>query len=95
MYELTIRKSAQKAIARQSRSVREQMIGEIDRLAGDPDDPVLDVQPLVGGTEWRLRFKGSAAQFRAIFTRDDRQRSLDIRVIRPRGEVYGPRRLRR
>jgi mRNA-degrading endonuclease RelE of RelBE toxin-antitoxin system len=95
MYRLTIRKGAQKTIARQSRPVREQMISEIDRLGADPDDPLLGVERLVGGAEWRLRFKGPAHGFRAIFVRDDVERTLDLRVVAPRGEVYRPRRLRR
>ena len=95
MYRLTIRKGAQKTIARQSRPVREQMIKEIDQLEADPDDPALDVERVVGGSEWRLRFKGPAHRFRAIVVRDDVTTTLDIRAIAPRGEVYRPRRLRR
>jgi mRNA-degrading endonuclease RelE of RelBE toxin-antitoxin system len=89
---ITIRKGARKTIARQSRPVREQTISEIDRLEADPDDPMLEVERLVGGPEWRLRFKGPAHRFRAIFVRDDPERTLDVRVIAPRGEVYRPRR---
>lgn len=95
MYRLTIRKGAQKTIARQSRPVREQMTSEIDRLETDPDDPMLGVERLVGGPEGRLRFKGPAHRFRAIFVRDDVERTLDVRTIGPRGEVYQPRRRRR
>jgi mRNA-degrading endonuclease RelE of RelBE toxin-antitoxin system len=95
MYRLTIRKGAQKSIARQSRPVREQMIKEIDQLQVDPDDSALDVERVVGGPEWRLRFKGPAYRFRAIFVRDDVGRTLDVRAIAPRGEIYRPRRLRR
>lgn len=95
MYRLTIRKGAQKTIARQSRPVREQMIREIDQLEADPDDPTLDVERVIGGPEWRLRFKGPAHRFRAIFLRDEGGKTLDVRAIAPRGEVYRPRRLRR
>jgi mRNA-degrading endonuclease RelE of RelBE toxin-antitoxin system len=63
MYRVTIRKGAQKTIARQSRPVREQMIKEIDQLEADPDDPALHVERLVGGSEWRLRFKGRLIGF--------------------------------
>ena len=95
MYRLTIRKGAQKTLARQSRPVREQMIREIDQLEANPDDPALTIERVVGGPEWRLRFKGPAHRFRAIFLRDDIERTLDLRAIAPRGEVYRPRRLRR
>jgi hypothetical protein len=95
MYRLTIRKGAQKTIARQSGPVREQMVREIDRLETDPGDPALDVERVLDGAEWRLRFKGPAHRFRAIFVRDDLERTLDVRAIAPRGEVYRPRRLRR
>lgn len=88
-------KERAEAIARQTRRVREGMISEIDRLEVDPDDPLLDVERLVGGSEWRLRFRGLAHRFRAIFVRNDDERSLDIRTISTRGEAYRPRRLRR
>jgi len=95
VYQLVIRKGAQKTIARQSRPVGEQMIKEIDLLRIDPDDPALDIERVTGGPELRLKFKGAARQFRAIFLRDDGSRTIDVRVIAPRGQVYDQRRLRR
>ena len=45
--------------------------------------------------ERRLKFKAAAWQFRAIFLRDADSRTIDVRVIVPRGQVYDRRRLRR
>ena len=95
MFRLSIRKGAQKAIARQTKRVREQMVAELDLLQADPDDARLDVDRITGGPELRLKFKGPAHQFRAIFLRDDASRIIDVRAIGSRGQVYDPRRLRR
>jgi hypothetical protein len=71
------------------------MSKETDQLEADPDHPALDVERMVGGPEWRLRFRGPAHRFRAILVRDDGASTLDVRAIAPRGEVHRPRRLRR
>ena len=75
--------------------VRNQMEGELDALQSNPDDRTLDVEPISGSDLLRLKFRGSAREFRAIFSRDDQEKTLVIKAIEPRGQAYSPRRLQR
>ena len=95
MFRLSIRRPAQRTIGRQAKPVREHMIMELDRLEQDPDDPTLNIEPVSGGDRLRLRFKGPARHFRAIFLRDDAAKTIEVLVVAPRGQVYDQRRLRR
>lgn len=95
MYELSIKKAAAKAIARQSPAVRAQMVADLDALAANPDDPALDTEP-VGGTDYRrLKFRNPARDFRAIYSQDDGIRVIGVKAVEPRGQAYDVRRLQR
>lgn len=95
MYDLSIKKQAAKAIARQQPAVRAQMVNDLEALASNPDDPDLDVEAIVGTPYLRLKFRNPTRLFRAIFIRDDEVRIIDVRAVEPRGQVYDVRRLQR
>lgn len=95
MYDLSIKKQAAKAIARQQPAVRAQMVADLEALASDPDDPDLDVEAIIGTPYLRLKFRSPAHMFRAIFIRDEGVKVIDIRAVEPRGQAYDARRLQR
>lgn len=95
MYELAVKKRALKAMLSQPAPIRNRMIEQIDRLAGNPDDAGLDIERIAGSPLLRLKFSSPAGQFRAIFERDDDARQIIVKVVEPRGQAYDVRRLRR
>ncbi|HYF86227.1 hypothetical protein [Azospirillum sp.] len=95
MYDLTIKKQAAKAIARQQPAVRAQIAVDLEALAANPDDPELDVEAIVGTPYLRLKFRNPARAFRTIFIRDEEVRIIDVRAVEPRGQAYDVRRLQR
>lgn len=95
MYELSIKKAAAKAIARQTAAIRTQMVADLDALAANPDDPALDTEPVAGTEYRRLKFRNPARDFRAIYTRDDEIRIIGVKAVEPRGQAYDVRRLQR
>lgn len=95
MYDLTIKKRALKPMLGQTAEVREQMKRELDRLENDPDDSDLDIEPIAGSDLLRLKFRSPARKFRAIFMRDDMDKTITVKAIESRGQAYSQRRLRR
>lgn len=94
MYTLTIKQNAIKYLSRLPKNVRDAIQSEIDRLAIDPDDLSLDIQPIKGTRYLRLRFRKAASDYRAIYTKEDDIQVICILKISPRGQAYNPRRLR-
>ena len=95
MYVMFFKKRASKAMLGQVAKVRNQMEGELEALQSNPNDPALDIEPISGSDLLRLKFRGSARGFRAVFSRDDREETLVIKAVEPRGQAYSPRRLQR
>ncbi|RJF84683.1 hypothetical protein D3877_09285 [Azospirillum cavernae] len=95
MHDLFIKRAAMKSIARQIPAIRNQMMTDLDALAANPDDAALDVEAIVGTGYLRLKFRNPARAFRAIFTRDDGVRVIDVMAVEPRGQAYDVRRLQR
>jgi mRNA-degrading endonuclease RelE of RelBE toxin-antitoxin system len=95
MYELSIKKSAAKAIARQPPTIRIQMMADLEALAANPDDATLDVERIGGSDYLRLKFRNPARAFRAVFTRDDDAGIIGVKAVEPRGQAYDVRRLQR
>jgi len=95
MYELSIKKTAAKAIARQPPAIRTQMTADLEALAANPDDAALDIEHIGGSDYLRLKFRNPARGFRAVFTRDDETRTISVKAVEPRGQAYDVRRLQR
>lgn len=79
-----IHRAAQTVLRRLDRPTRQRIAEQIHALGHDPDDPALDVKPLVGRQGYRLRVGG----WPVLFMREDAIRVIRIERIKPRGDVY-------
>lgn len=79
-----IHRTARNALKRLDRPTRQRIAGQIQALGDNPDNPALDVKPLAGRLEYRLRIGG----WRVLFTREDEIRVIAIEQIKPRGDAY-------
>jgi mRNA interferase RelE/StbE len=83
-YVLLIKRQAKKMLQSLSRPDRTRMTEKILALGKNPDDPSLDIKPLLGEPYYRLR----VGNWRIIFDRDDRVKVIAIEKIKPRGGAY-------
>ena len=84
MYEIRIRKQAQKKLQSLPKKARVRVVEKISRLGVNPDDDTLDVKKLTGEPHYRLR----VGDWRIIFDRDDEVKIIAIEKIKSRGDVY-------
>ena len=84
MYEVTMRKQAQKKLASLPEKQRVPISEAIKFLGLNPDDKRLDIKKLVGRTDYRMR----VGCWRVIFERDNYLRIISIEKIGARGDVY-------
>jgi mRNA interferase RelE/StbE len=83
-YRLEYSSSAKKYLKALSSDRRRQLVGKIERLAENPDNPSLDVKKLVEREGFRMR----VGPYRILFERyDDRLLILVVAVL-PRGQAY-------
>jgi mRNA interferase RelE/StbE len=83
-YQVTIRKEAARKLKSLGRKDRDRITEKIVMLGDDPDNPVLDVKPLVGEPYYRLR----VGDWRVIYDRQDQLRIIAVEKIKPRGDAY-------
>ena len=83
-WKVLIHRDARKVLQRLDRLARQRIAEKIQALGDKPDDPVLDVKPLLGSPVYRLRVGG----WRIIFSRDDVLRIIAVEQIKPRGDAY-------
>lgn len=83
-YTLLIKKQAKKALQSLPRTDRHRIAEKITLLGDDPENPTLDIRPLLGEPYFRLR----VGQWRIIFDRDDEVKIISIEKIKPRGGAY-------
>ena len=84
MWQVVIAKRAEKTLASLPKDLRERIMNEILRLKGGPYQPGLDVKPLVGRPEWRLRVGG----WRVLFRVYKDEIIIIVVSVSPRGDVY-------
>lgn len=83
-YMLLIKKQAKKTLQHLGRTDRNRIAEKIKCLGENPDNPKLDIKPLLGDPYFRLR----VGQWRIIFERDDEIKIIAIEKIKPRGGAY-------
>ena len=84
MFNVVIRRQAQKKLKSLSRPDRARIAEKIYQLGSNPDDPALDVKRLQDEPYYRLR----VGDWRVIFDRQDAVRIITIERIKPRGDAY-------
>ena len=83
-YRIIIKRQAKRKLLSLDRSDRFRIVEKIELLGSNPDNPVLDIKPLVGQVYWRLR----VGFWRIIFDRQDELRIIKIEKIKSRGDAY-------
>ena len=83
-YELTIRREVAKAMRKLPREVASRVRAALERLRQDPFRRDLDVKPLRGRSEYRLR----VGAVRVLYERDDTIRVIAVLHIGSRGDIY-------
>jgi mRNA interferase RelE/StbE len=81
-YRVTFRASAAQALERLPKSVQSRVISKAEALVENPR-PAGCVK-LVGHDFWRVR----VGEYRIIYAIDDDTRSVDIRIVAHRRDVY-------
>ena len=84
MYQLLIRKHAIKILQRMQARDAKRIRNALDELAEGPGRRDSDVKPLRGRPGFRMRI----GDYRVIFERDDKGRTIEVLAIGPRGDVY-------
>ena len=84
MYELTIKKQANKALLRMARKDANRILAQLGMLAENPDRQDLNVIALTNRPGYRLR----VGRYRAIYERDDTIRVVAVEKIGHRKDVY-------
>lgn len=84
MYELTIKKQANKALAKMPRKDAERILAQLDKLAENPDRQDLNIISLTSRPGYRLR----VGNYRAIYERDDNIRVVAVEKIGHRKDIY-------
>lgn len=83
-YKLFIKKEASKILKTLTKNERTRITEKIVLLGRNPDDHKLDIKPLSGSDNFRLRI----GKWRVIFNRDDSIKIIAIEKIKPRGDAY-------
>jgi mRNA interferase RelE/StbE len=84
MHKLKYRQQARNYLARLPFNTKSEIVAKLHELALDPDNPTLDINPLKGQMEFRLRVE----QFRVIYKRQNDELIIEIVRVRARGDVY-------
>ena len=84
IWKIVIGHKAKKTLASLPKPLRERILMAIDRLRYGPYQPDLDVKPLRGRPEWRLR----VGDWRVLFLIDENEIKIVIVHVNPRGDVY-------
>ena len=84
MYELAIKKQANKVLAKMSRKDAERILAQLDKLAENPDREDIDIMSLTNRPGYRLR----VGNYRAIYERDDNIRVIAVEKIGHRKDIY-------
>lgn len=77
-------KKAEKTLAAISEPERSRLEKAIDQLSRGPYDCGLDVRPLHGRPDWRLRL----GRWRVLFRVDEGRITITVISVSPRGDAY-------
>ncbi len=83
-YKILIEKQANKKLLCLPVKIHHRIPEKIIQLGDNPDDARLDIKKIVGGNDFRLRI----GDWRIIFNRDDVNKTIHIKILKPRGDVY-------
>lgn len=81
-WQYVVLKPAQKYLERMQLDDQLRIIEALDTLLTEPE--TLDIKPLKGRSEWRLR----VGKYRALFIEDQEAQTYVITTIGSRGDVY-------
>ena len=84
MYALTIKKQANKTLAKMPRKDAGRILAQLDKLAENPDRQDLNIISLTSRPGYRLR----VGNYRAIYERDDIICVVAVEKIGHRKDVY-------
>jgi mRNA interferase RelE/StbE len=83
-YKIVIKRQAKNKLQSLPRNDRVRITEKIVSLEHNPDEPTLDIKPLIGESYYRLR----VGNWRVIFLRKDDVKIITIEKIKPRGDAY-------
>lgn len=81
-WQYLVLKPAQRYLERMQRVDQERIVNALDTLITAP--MTLDLKPLQGRPEWRLR----VGKYRILFVKDEDSKTYLVTTIRSRGDVY-------
>jgi len=81
-WQYLVLKPAQRYLERMQRADQEHIVNALDALITDPT--TLDIKPLQGRSEQRLR----VGKYRILFVKDEENKIYLVSMIRSRGDVY-------
>lgn len=84
LWKVVISKRAEKTLAALPKNLREHIMQGISRLKNGPYQLDLDVKPLAGRPEWRLRI----GSWRVLFQIFNAEIRIIVVSISPRGDAY-------
>lgn len=83
-YELLIKRQAKKMLQKLSRPDKVKITEKIIALGSNPNNPLLDIKPLVNQPFYRLR----VGEWRVIYNIDTKIKIISIEKINSRGDIY-------
>ncbi len=83
-YKILIQKQANKKLLSLPVKIHHRIVEKIIQLGDNPDDVNLDLKKIIGSNDFRLRI----GDWRIIFNRDDVNKIVNIKIVKPRGDVY-------
>ena len=84
LWKVVISKRAEKTLAALPKNLRERIMHGITRLEAGPYQSGLDIKPLAGRPEWRLRI----GSWRVLFQIFNAEIRIIVVSISPRGDAY-------
>ena len=84
LWKVVISKRAEKTLAALPKHLRERIMQGISRLKNGPYQSGLDIKPLTGRPEWRLRI----GSWRVLFQIFNAEIRIIVVSISPRGDAY-------
>ena len=84
IWEVVVGKRAEKTLGTLPKPTRERIIQSINKLKDGPYQPGLDVKPLNGRPEWRLR----VGDWRVLFLVYNAEIRIIVISVSPRGDAY-------
>lgn len=84
MFRITYTKAAMASLRGMQAPVAGRIMDKMEQIAVDPYHAPVEVRPLRGREEWRLRVGG----WRVLFAVDRVRETLHVKAVLPRGRAY-------